>query len=294
MRLDGATVDLILRAVAGARVGSGGRVRVRCPLCLIRTGKEDRRGAFSFDPTAGWFGCFKCGARGRLQGYEGRAIEPGVGKSQVPPPQRPEGWVPLWCDPGDTAMVTAPARRYLACRGIGPELIRAAHLGAALRGPHEGRVIIPVFAEDGEVWRGWSARAWVPRHPLPYLYPGHMPRGEVLYNHAAIHRETDEPVLVVEGCFDALALWPDAVAVLGTYSAWQVEELATASRPVVVVLDGDAHESGWALAQKLRILTLDQDPPLPVGSVRLPPGKDPDQVPRAWLLEEAMDSLQGG
>jgi DNA primase len=114
-----------------------------------------------------------------------------------------------------------------------------------------------------------------------------MQRGEVLYNHTALHVETERPVMVVEGVFDALALWPHAVAVLGKPSHFQVDALASAKRPVAIVLDGDAWQEGYALAMRLRLAGQR------AGSVTLPPKTDPDEVDRAWL-EAAVAECIGG
>jgi DNA primase len=90
---------------------------------------------------------------------------------------------------------------------------------------------------------------------------------------------------VVEGVFDALALWPDAVAVLGKPSDQQVDALINAKRPVVIVLDGDAWLEGKWLAARLCLRGKR------AGHIRLPPGVDPDEVDRKELEQQAMEAL---
>ena len=102
-----------------------------------------------------------------------------------------------------------------------------------------------------------------------------------MYEHRVLHETTEEPAIVVEGVFDALPYFGRALAVLGKPSPWQVEALAATQRPIAVVLDGDAWEQGWALANKLQLAGVR------AGSVRLPAGEDPNSVDRNWLLYEA-------
>ena len=100
---------------------------------------------------------------------------------------------------------------------------------------------MPVLTSAG-AWRGWVARACDSRASRKYLNAPGMSLGGVgaLFNEAALAEVTDEPALVVEGPFDALAYWPQAVAVLGKPTEPQMLTLLRAVRPVVVVLDGDA------------------------------------------------------
>ena len=97
--------------------------------------------------------------------------------------------------------------------------------------------------------------------------------------------ETDEPVMVVEGCFDALPYWPDAAALLGKPGEAQVRSLLEAKRPVVVVLDGDSWEEGMMLSMDLELQGQRS------GYVRLPPKQDPNSVDHNWLRTEVMKCL---
>jgi DNA primase len=155
-----------------------------------------------------------------------------------------------------------------------------------LAGRYHHRIIIPVMGQENE-WLGWVGRAWVKNADRPYIYPPGEWRGTTLYNHAALRVESDEPAMVVEGCFDAHAVWPDGVAVLGKPSEWQVDAMCEAKRPVAVVLDRDAWREGSSLAYLLRARGVR------AGAVRLPPVLDPDEVPGGWLREEARRCIDG-
>jgi DNA primase len=121
---------------------------------------------------------------------------------------------------------------------------------------------------------------------LTYCYPRGMNRDGLLYNAPALQEQTARPCYIVEGSLDALALWPDAVAVLGKPLKSQLRILAAAKRPLVVALDGDAWNEGQALAWTLQSLGVR------AASVRLPPKTDPDEVPRNWLDGQAAGALR--
>lgn len=273
--------DLVADAIIGVQHNASGWARIECPLCA-RTGKRDRKRSLGVH-ASGRYRCFRCGAWGRID-LDGSAPPP-----QAPPPATdaelgaPEGFVPMTSADGLGALCLAPARAYLRRRGVTRRIAAEAGIGACATGRLAGRVVVPVI-DDGR-WRGWVARSWGPSD-RPYLTATRMPRAEVFFNGRILDEESDAPALVVEGVFDALALWPAACAVLGKPSHWQIGALAAAPRPVVIVLDGDAHEQGWALAMRLRLEGQR------AASVRLPPKTDPDEVPRAWLDAEIATALR--
>lgn len=280
-------VALAEQSALAARPTSTGWWRGRCLICALRTGKPDRKGAFGYNPETGGYSCFKCGSKGRLRSVfrpQSREVADSLARLGDADP-KPEGYMPLWEEPLATAISAEPARDYLHGRGVGPKLWKEARIGACIRGRHAGRVIVPII-DSQDKWQGWVGRAWRGDVEKPYLYPRGMKRAELMYNDAALDERTSEPVMVVEGVFDALALWPDAVAVLGKPSAWQVGALVAASRPIAVVLDGDAWREGEALAMSLRLHGQR------AGFVRLPPRVDPDEVPKDELRAMARDCIQ--
>jgi DNA primase len=263
-------------ALRDSRPGGDGWRRANCPLCALRVGKPDRRRSLGFAPSSGFWHCFRCGARGRLDGSPVGAAKP----SERADLEMPSSFLPLSDEPARSALAARDSREYLTARGIGPAMWRAARLGVALSGRHYGRVIAPVMDDEGRKWLGWVGRAWVERAEQPYLYPRGMPRGELVYNHETLLVETDEPAMVSEGVFDTFPVWPDGVALLGKASEPQVEALLAARRPLAVVLDGDAWKEGWVLAMRLRMMGRR------AGAVRLPPLTDPDEVDAGWLRTE--------
>ena len=241
-------------AIAGKHPNSRGWIRGTCPFCDEKLGTPDRRGSLSANPELGRWHCFRCGAGGKLR---------------------------------DEEQVTAapPTPKFLPPQGFEREVWRQAGVGVCLSGPYFGRIVIPILAGDERTWSGYVTRSWVKKATVPYLYAQGMNRAELLYNSVALTAPSEEPVLVVEGCLDALAYWPHAVALLGKASPPQFDMLVASPRPISVVLDGDAWREGYALAMRLRLAGQR------AGWVKLPPGLDPDQMPRDELRAQAQKSL---
>lgn len=234
--------------------------------------------------------CFRCGSAGVLQDVPENieTIERAKPREAQGKIELPEGFLPLFEEPGLSFPFTDAARVYLERRGLPVEVGRAAKIGVVLTGHYRGRVVVPVFDSLGRVLVGWSARLYI-ESPFPkYLYPAGMNRREIVYNGAALPRDTTDPIFVVEGVFDALALWPDAVACLGKPSAPQVDMLVASRRPIVALLDGDAWRESLALMLRLRLRGRT------AGSVRLPPRLDPATVDAAAVRRAGAVALSTG
>jgi hypothetical protein len=283
--------DMVLNAVAGRRASNSGWVRGNCPFCEMKTDKPDRKQCLGLHVATGKWHCFRCGSGGIITDLPDDITdlkpETPEDKETRRPVEPPEGFRPIYDGDWLTALMCAAPLDYLRGRGLSDELGKEAGIGAVFEGKLRGRVVVPIYDLDGGTWLGWSARAWYAGAFRKYLYPSGMMRAELIYNHKALHVATDKPVYVVEGVFDALALWPDAVAVLGKPSSFQVDALEIAKRPVVVCFDGDAWREGDALSRKLRFLGQR------AGFIRLGPGIDPDEMDRAELDKLAFESLEG-
>lgn len=281
--------DIVLNALATAKPSRNGWFRANCPMCPSVAHKQDTKRSFGIHPSTGAYRCWRCGTHGKLEEMtlnEAQAAALTTMEEQAQEPSdlgQPEGFTLLADGPGRTAVVFTAARQYLGRRGFTARTVRAASIGATLAGRYAGRIIIPVLEDD--VWFGFVARSWV-ECDRPYLYPGGMPRGELLYNRKALDVETEMPVGVTEGAFDALALAPHGVAVFGKPTDEQREMLRYAKRPVSWVLDGDAWEEGWAEAMLLRGWGVR------AGAVRLPPQTDPDQVPYLLVADAMQASIE--
>ena len=288
--------DYVVRAFAGC---SGvGWIRTSCPRCEEMDGTQDYKQSLGYNVSSGGFNCFRCGMKGALPRNWRSKLEIAEPADYSPPipedtsVEIADGYVPLFEGHGLTASVFEAARGYILDpkpygRGLDFDSAKSMQIGAALSGKLSGRVIVPIpnYQEPDKPWSGWVARDYTGTSPLPYRYPRGMSRNGLLFNECALWVETDDPVFVVEGVFDTTILYPNAVSCMGKPLESHVAKLAASRRPVVVCLDGDAWEEGWALMMTLRHVGVK------AGNIRLPPKTDPDEVEKSWLMKEAMNSL---
>jgi len=269
--VSGSWSEQIREQVGGGR--AGGYRRVDCPACASKLGKPDRKRSCSVNTGNGWWRCWRCDTRGRLPGDWGDADETDDGWEDVQKIEEPSDYVAL--DPSRLDRSAVPGAWYLRSRGVSSDVWVPARLGYARTGEHAGRVIFPVWGSRGENL-GWVGRS-IGDAGRRYHTASGMDRRSRFYGDHLID-SAGTPLVVVEGVFDALALWPNAVACLGKPTPAHVGRLSLVNhRPVVVVLDGDAWREGVALAERLRF-----DGVRAFG-VKLPPGSDPASLSRSVL-----------
>lgn len=290
--------ETVVEILGELRSGANNWHRAHCPFCVGVLGSDDKRFSFGMRIHTGNYHCFRCGTSGRLReapehfGVTGTA-EP----EELPPPSSikpPTNCDALFCEPGASAVTYDHARSYLLRRNFTEKHWERGQFFACLNGEYTGptktqrvrsRIIMPIFSVDDEkTWVGWVGRDWTNHAIRKYLYPEGMQRGQILYNHALLDVETDEPVLVMEGILDTVR-YDAAVGCLGKPSRWQTVALKRSKRPVAVCLDGDAWEEGAHLSRVLRLEGLR------AGYVKLPPKRDPGDVDPDWLEAEARKCL---
>lgn len=269
-------------------------MRVPCPYCVQRTGSLGKRpysrhlSLYRRDGQVLYL-CFRCRAGGRVNSAVLRQL--GISSEDL------NNLSEVFGDPSDCSNLehterditsdipsvdiseeTFPARRgraYFRRRGISGEAVEASGVRVCIpnAGVFRDALAFPTLDAEspGTVYRLRFGG---------YRMPG-VKRESTLYGFGAI-RGADN-VWVVEGIFDALALWPEpAVALLGKdASRRQMERLCGLDRELIVSLDGDAWEESKVLAQRLTLRGAR------VSWVRLPAGRDPCD-----LLVEGMRSLE--
>lgn len=262
--------------------------RSNCPVCASRTGKEDLRRSFALRPE-GYYLCHKCGVRGWSKtvkdsiGDEWAIDMMADGLDEVYRRQEsspeckkpPHSYVALGTNEGKTAISVAWARNYLIERGVPEDLWGPLQLGACASGFFAGRIIIPVMSADGD-WNGFVARGALPGVEPKYLYPKGFNRASYFFNEPALNAKVgdNEPIIITEGVFDAIKLFPHAVACLGKPTKKQVTKLVqNEGDPIYAcMLDADAQAEGQALQMKLTLMSKR------AFYVPLPPGEDPGSM----------------
>jgi DNA primase len=153
--------------------------------------------------------------------------------------------------------------------------------GACLTGRFEGRVVVPHIVRGK--WAGFSSRATGSQEPK-YLYPRGMDRRNALWGADWVPADA-ERVYVVEGVFDALPLFPYAVATFGkSVTKEQIQMIADLPHPVTICLDGDAWQECFALCARVAVRRALKPERMRVSWCRLPPGEDPGTL--GWRVKE--------
>ena len=139
---------------------------------------------------------------------------------------------------------------YLRNRGITKAEILKWKIGYCKEGRYAGRIIIPSIDNNGDC-NYFIARSYV-GHGRRYLNPSCG--RDIIFNELMI--DWDEPVVVVEGVFDAIVVGDNAVPILGSTlreDSRLFQALAIHDTPVYVALDPDAEEKAqWIIRSMLK------------------------------------------
>jgi len=255
---------------------AGGRARYLCPLCHGDRRPDAAHRCLAVEVSTGLWTCHRCGAAGQLREHWAPRADPRpldrraraqlalARAAALQPPPPPEAPLPparadlpaLLAGYRAALMPKSPAAAYLARRGIPVDLARQLAVGYAPPGRWPGRpwrgghVVFPLTDGTGRLLNLQGRAIPDAGGDAPVRY--HTLTGPGGYFAGGALRDPgDEPVAVVEGPFDALALraagLPRAVAVQpggGWRWSW-----ARGVRWVVVALDAD--ETGTATADAL-------------------------------------------
>lgn len=278
------TRDDLLSAAAIAIPTGTGFLRGYCPYCEEEAGGvTPSKRNLSINVVTGRFNCWRCEEYGYIRGldevifieHEDYDDAPDEDEPEDVEFQLPREFVSLSSRDSRDSISMRAAYRFLKSRNVPRKAIPGARLGATTHGFYQYSVVVPIY--DHGRCRGYVARRVLEK---TYLYPKGMKRGEVMFNMDALSVRTDEPCIIVEGCFDALPHWPHAVAVLGKPSRIHEEMLRAAKRPLAICLDADAQRQGWALATSLSMHGVRAE------YLQLRPGTDPGDTPREWMMRE--------
>ena len=137
---------------------------------------------------------------------------------------------------------------YLRGRGLSKNEILKWKIGYCRKGKYAGRIIIPSFNDDGDC-NYFIARSYV-GHGRRYLNP---PCGrDIIFNELNI--DWDEPVIIVEGVFDAVVAGDNAIPILGSTlreDSKLFQAIAIHDTPVYIALDPDAEKKAHWIIRSL-------------------------------------------
>ena len=171
-----------------------------------------------------------------------------------------------------------PNHHYLVERGISPEAIEEFGIGYCQKGSMAGRIVVPIQNHEAQLL-GYIGR-WPGDNPPDdrpkYKFPSGFKKSLELFNiHRALACSEDEPLVLVEGVFDAIHLWECGIrrcaALLGSSladaQARRIMEMVPRGGHVEILFDeDDAGRNGrTAAAAKLaehcyvRIISLPEE-----------------------------------
>tara|TARA_Y100001973_G_scaffold106781_1_gene187570 strand:- start:8519 stop:9454 length:936 start_codon:yes stop_codon:yes gene_type:complete len=131
------------------------------------------------------------------------------------------------------------ALNYLYKRGLTEKEILMWKIGYCNEGRYGGRIIIPSFNNNGNC-NYYISRSYV-GHRRKYLNP--PVEKDVIFNELYI--DWDEPIVLVEGVFDAIVVGQNAVPILGSTlreDSKLFQAIVIHDSPVYLALDNDAEK----------------------------------------------------
>ena len=158
----------------------------------------------------------------------------------------PQKYKPLYIKSEDP--IYKNAIHYLRKRGIGPKEILRYSIGYCTDGVYSNRIIIPSYDEDGKL-NYFIARDIFPNSNMKYKNPP-MSKDTVVFE---LFINWNEPIVLVEGSFDAIAVRKNVIPLLGKFpSKSLVKKLVTKKvKKVYVALDTDAKKDAAKLVKFL-------------------------------------------
>lgn len=137
---------------------------------------------------------------------------------------------------------------YLRGRGITKREILKWKMGFCPKGKYAGRIIIPSFNNNGDC-NYFIARTYVGNYRR-YLNP---PCGrDIIFNELNV--DWDEPIILVEGVFDAIVAGENAIPILGSTLREEsklFQAMAIHDTPVYIALDPDAEKKAHWIIRSL-------------------------------------------
>jgi len=284
-------------------------LRVRCPYCMEETGSLGKRPYgrhVSVNLDKGTFLCWRCGrgkgevltkrimcelgldnvpftkARRRRYDAQGNELED---EESVTVEELPDGYEPLypWKDVKDS-IILAPYIRYLlgSKRKLTPKHLRKFKIGAVLdpkvKKWRRGFIVFPLLDKYPGFVLHKTEQAWF-KECSSYVNSEGLQRLEGALLNGRILEGDLNPIYVVEGAFDVVAMNNHAVGTLGTgYTEGQFKRLLAVKQDLVIAFDGDAWRAAMVWARRFHIRGKSN-----VYWVKLPPGRSSDPGRLGWV-----------
>jgi len=244
----------------------GQEMRVNCPFCFAKIGKNDTKHHLYISTVKPVAQCWRCGWTGHhislIISVEGCTYAEALQYMEQPPTNaelfdrlyspcglvqssdlvdKPVGYVPMsYALSGNATMEYKAVHKYLLKRNV-PLGMMVQHFGY-VPGTHRAWILV-----DANWWQG---RLIIPGEPK-YISPP-WPKGGSLWNSEALYMYSD--VGICEGVFSAIAAGNNFVALCGkAMTNAQANRLVAARRvqSYTLMLDSGAEDSAYVMAKQL-------------------------------------------
>lgn len=272
----------VIESISG-RTGRGKYIRINCPACLDRVGKVDYDKSISINTRSGWWKCWRCNWRNRLDGFDDETESEWEDVEQEDAPLKmPSSYASLLYN-GElsTHQLLRPGINYAKARNLSIDIIKEAEIGYSYSGEHRKRLILPVLGPFG--WVGWTGRCIDDSSYIKYHTSEGFNRNKYLYGPTTLK----DYVILTEGPIDCLRVWPYGISTLGKPTLEQLNTFIEriAGRPVVVALDGDSWREGIGIRDILRVHDVEAQ------AMILPPKRDLGGADRKDIISGAVTAL---
>jgi len=145
------------------------------------------------------------------------------------------------------SLISKTARNYLTKRGITEKDIIMYKIGYAIEGELRNRIIFLSFSDSGDL-NFYTARNFL-KEGQNYINSNNN-KNEIIFNELLV--DFNEPIILVEGVFDAIKAGTQAIPLLGStlnYNSNLFQKLVNLRCNIYLALDSDAQEKELKIAQ---------------------------------------------
>ena len=157
----------------------------------------------------------------------------------------PKEYQPLY-SASQTSIIANKVRKYLYERGLSSNDFIKYGIGYTTSGDYGGRIIIPSYSQSGQL-NFFVARTYDGNY---FKYKNPEASKDIIFFENLIN--WDQPIILCEGVFDAMAIRRNAIPILGkSISTSLYKKIITSKlQDIYVALDNDARDKAYEIAEK--------------------------------------------
>ena len=157
----------------------------------------------------------------------------------------PKEYQPLYTA-SQTSVIANKVRKYLYDRGLSSNDFIKYSIGYTTSGEYGGRIIIPSYSQSGQL-NFFIARTYDGNY---FKYKNPEASKDIIFFENLIN--WDQPIILCEGVFDAMAIRRNAIPILGKSISTSLYKRIITSKlqDIYVALDNDARDRAYEIAEK--------------------------------------------